>query len=841
MTLRCPFLIPSFSIPSVMKTLEDVLRDEHESIKRESIDPHADLKQVHRRRNHADYFALCLSGGGIRSATFNLGILQGLARRQKAEADDKLQTLDYLSTVSGGGFIGGWYSAWKHRDLNKTPDLNEPLAKLAVPEFNDPSQVEPKPVEHLRSFSNYLSPSVGLLSADFWTLVAIYLRNLCLINAVLAPVILAALMIPRILYALMNVRLEASVGRTAILGSLLALALATGAYAVWRIAQNLSIIGSANDSEFAFLKRILIPLSISAVCAVTACAWYVRLDSAHTRLYVSFAFPLLFILLMGIGTIIAGLTSRHTTENDEEWWARAGAWMMIVLLAWVTMCVLVLWAPDLILRFLELAQTPSRLMESWMNIALTLAPIIGVLSTILSLAGGFTSTTPSGDEKQSKVGTKAWLVLKATSLLASVALIFILATFAALTGPLLLLLGVAGNSNIQWNQHVAILDNSGLGALIAATLIMFGAAQLFAVFIDTNKFSLHYFWRNRIVRAYLGASRDHTNTSTMIAFTGFDPADNLKMTRLRKQRPFHVINIALNLVASKKLSWQERLAESFTVSPLHCGTHWLGYRDSETYGKGISLGNAVALSGAAASPNMGYMMTSPVVRFLMTMFNVRLGSWMGNPGPHGDGTFDKHAPKNILKPILLEALGQTDDESPYVYLSDGGHFENLGLYEMVLRRCRFIIVSDASTDATYSYESLAQATRKIRVDFGIPIDFNPFPDIIGRTKDGSGVHCAVGTIGYSQVDRECKDGILLYVKPSLVKDEPRDIINYLSESADFPQESIADQFFSESQFESYRMLGFVIAQRLFKSGDLRADLVSLRGGEPPTQAFAAKA
>src|SRR6186713_1045162 len=99
---------------------------------------------------------------------------------------------------------------------------------------------------------------------------------------------------------------------------------------------------------------------------------------------------------------------------------------------------------------------------------------------------------------------------------------------------------------------------------------------------------------------------------------------------------------------------------------------------------------------------------------------------MGNTGEHGNSTYTDHAPRNILRPIIAEALGQTDDQSPYVYLSDGGHFENLGLYEMVLRRCRFIVVSDASTDPKCQLEDLGNAIRKIRIDLGVPIDMTRF-------------------------------------------------------------------------------------------------------------------
>ena len=118
---------------------------------------------------------------------------------------------------------------------------------------------------------------------------------------------------------------------------------------------------------------------------------------------------------------------------------------------------------------------------------------------------------------------------------------------------------------------------------------------------------------------------------------------------------FHVVNIALNIVSTKRLAWQERKAESFTVSPLHCGSRLSGVPRSEEYGDGprhkpktdfkaskrefgISLGTAMAISGAAVSPNMGYH-SSPSIALLLTLFNVRLGWWLGNPGKAGKNTY----------------------------------------------------------------------------------------------------------------------------------------------------------------------------------------------------------
>jgi hypothetical protein len=297
--------------------------------------------------------------------------------------------------------------------------------------------------------------------------------------------------------------------------------------------------------------------------------------------------------------------------------------------------------------------------------------------------------------------------------------------------------------------------------------------------------------------------------------------DDAYRNEIKPRKPprlLHVVNMALNIVHGDRLAWQERKAETFSVSPLHSGNLWLGYRRSRYYGadNGISLGTAFTVSGAAASPNMGYMVSSPLVSFLMAMFNVRLGWWLGNPGDAGDETYRLAVPKFTFGPIVQEALSLTDDNSRYVYLSDGGHFENLGLYEMVLRRCTVIVVSDASTDPNYNYDSLGMAVRKIRIDLGIPIEMENF-DIANQSEDNR--YFAIGKIKYSCVDDDGTDGTLIYIKASLCRSEPRDIMNYARSNDAFPQEPISDQFFTESQFESYRMLGSYIVTSMCEGGD----------------------
>ena len=275
-------------------------------------------------------------------------------------------------------------------------------------------------------------------------------------------------------------------------------------------------------------------------------------------------------------------------------------------------------------------------------------------------------------------------------------------------------------------------------------------------------------------------------------------------------RLIHVLNLTLNLVHGRRLAWQERKAAPFVVTPMHSGSYYLGYRQSRDYGgpDGISIGTAAAISGAAVSPNMGYS-SSPIAALLLTLFNVRLGWWLGNPGIAGETTYTRSEPKFSLRPVLAEALGLTDDRNPYVYLSDGGHFENMGVFEMVLRRCRLIVATDAGADPDYRFGDLGNALRKIRIDLGIEIDFETMP-IHKREREGdtSGRYCAIGRIRYDRIDGPgAPDGVLIVIKPVLRGDEPADVLNYGAQNPLFPQEPTADQFFGESQFESYRHLG----------------------------------
>jgi hypothetical protein len=216
----------------------------------------------------------------------------------------------------------------------------------------------------------------------------------------------------------------------------------------------------------------------------------------------------------------------------------------------------------------------------------------------------------------------------------------------------------------------------------------------------------------------------------------------------------------------------------------------------------------MATSGAAANPTMGYH-TKTAYAVLLALFNVRLGRWVGNP--RVDAKWQRSSPGFALWYLIKEAFNSTSDEDGYLQLSDGGHFDNLGLYALVKRRCRYIVCCDAGADGDFKYEDLGNAIRKCRIDLGVDIQIDVSSLRPKEGEDGCRVPCAVGRILYRKENRV---GTLVYIKPCKTMDMPSDVINYALMHSAFPHETTADQFFSESQFESYRGLGRHVALKV---------------------------
>jgi len=390
-------------------------------------------------------------------------------------------------------------------------------------------------------------------------------------------------------------------------------------------------------------------------------------------------------------------------------------------------------------------------------------------------------------------------------------------------------------------SYWAILGGLNPDWLVGIWIVLLGAALGLSWRVDVNDFSLHHFYRNRLVRCYLGASNPERHAEP---FTGFDPSDDFSLCSFADDYPgpYPILNAALNITGGEELGYATRRAKSFAFTPLHSG-YVIGAAGKHNHrftrdhafkpsyarteqgraqrGKGklpsesgITLGTAMAISGAAASPNMGYH-TSPATAFFMALFDVRLGWWMGN-SRYAD-RWASTGPTMGFGYLFSELIGQADEKKRYVYLSDGGHFENLAVYELIRRRCRLIVAGDGDADSAYAFSDLLGLIEKARTDFGARIEID-FASI--RPAEGSREcpkNFVVGTIYYDP--NNCKDvGTLILVKASMPmraagganpadRKLPDDVWNYYEKHSTFPHQTTADQWFDELQFESYRALG----------------------------------
>jgi len=523
----------------------------------------------------------------------------------------------------------------------------------------------------------------------------------------------------------------------------------------------------------------------------------------------SFGMPLMMALFAVTMTLMIGLIGRLYSDASREWWSRQGAWTAILALGWLGVYGVSFFCAPL-LHWAWLTYAP------WSNLG-TLAGWLAM--TAFGLKAG--SGTATGLRNASSL--KSPRLDLAARLAPYVFTLGIVALLSSLVQATVALPGVhcpdASLMCVYAAHARATLATDGATLLLAFGAFL-GAALLLGWRVDINKFSLYMLYRNRIVRAFFGASN---RTRRPHPFTGFDPGDDQLLADLRYQRPYPIVNTALNFVSGEELAWQTRRTASFAFTPRWCGYELAQaasnagcYRPTEQYASrsgvgssdddaGVRLGMAVALSGAAASPNMGAHSSAPL-NFLMTMFNVRLGRWCPNPGRKA---WTSASPPIGLFSLLAELFGQADADASYVHLSDGGHFDNLGIYELVRRRCRLVIAVDVGSDRQLAFEDLGNTIRRCATDLNVRIELD-VSRLDANSSGLSGASCAAGRIRYSLADRGALDGVLLYLKPTIVGSENADLLNYRRLHPDYPHESMADGWFDEAQFESYRALGYHI-------------------------------
>ena len=313
------------------------------------------------------------------------------------------------------------------------------------------------------------------------------------------------------------------------------------------------------------------------------------------------------------------------------------------------------------------------------------------------------------------------------------------------------------------------------------------------------------------------------------------------------------------MVASQHPRYRPRGGDNFILSPLFCGSRATGWKQTDrSPGNGFTLATAMAISGAAVNPNAGPggegVTRQPVLSVLMGLLNLRLGYWAGNPKKallepsHGQGA--SWVKPNLVYPGMFESFGRINlnEYARYSLLTDGGHFENLGLYELVRRRLKLIVVCDATADPDFKFTDLANAVQKVRADFGAIIDIDseqlaelvPGPPDKSHKAEGTGSGESVSTVaktasrGYLMVpiryslrvgqdpNSEREVGTLILLKATFFKGLPADLHSYRRDHPEFPNQGTTDQFFDEKQFDAYRELGYKTAYQMLSELAVRA-------------------
>jgi hypothetical protein len=761
------------------------------------------------RRNNL--IGLAFSGGGIRSATLNLGILQGFAKK------GILNRFDYLSTVSGGGYIGAWLSSL----IRHSNHINTVQAELVlstqphVPESRQLTATE-KAILWLRSYSNYLTPKTGLFTGDTLAAIAQWMAN-TLLNQVLLLCLLISIMMSVIFLSHSDIQgalLPAFTLDSGVLLDLFMDAWQTGTGKIGTSLAAISLLASLYLSRQSCLSAAHALYPVAAfLCGVAGFAvllsalplqsWqqiFITYDTQGQTSHVTpnyligLGVPVISLLISAALVALMGIGGREINVSTREWWHRIGGINLGFCVIWLALFIVALYLPYYIHDWLGDMDSTEKGMTglgSW---------LLAFLTSRLGKSR-VTGTEPPNSLKGNLTHFLPYVVIT-------------------------LILIVSG----YLSYSLYLSPQRGFWFFGALFIVVLGSWR-----VDINVFSLHNFYRNRLTRCYLGATNNDRKPNS---FTGFDNHDDLAMSALRGQRPTHIVNTAVNISDGSQLAWQQRKAASFMFSPYFCGfklpSSEIWYDTHYYTGEGgPELGSLVSTSGAAASPNMGYH-TNPVMGFIMTIFNARLGRWFGNPLHENylnrlfikwgckcrlPNPPERQSPFWNLFYLIKELITNTGATSGYLYLSDGGHFENLGIYELVRRRCKLIVAVDAGADGGYEFEDLGNAIRKCKVDFGITIkldisDLLPVRDCkYGMFKCGTR-HFAIGSIDYLGDGDPEHMGYLIYVKSSLTGDEPSDLINFKLQEPTFPHHSTVDQFFSESQFESYRRLGEHIAQNL---------------------------
>ncbi|HEY9104805.1 patatin-like phospholipase family protein [Chitinimonas sp.] len=849
---------------------------------------------------------LALSGGGIRSATVSLGILQSLARHRL------LETVDYLSTVSGGGYIGAFFMSLFARD--KPNNLPCPAANPACPQANQPKPAGPsnpeqayevlrgsysKPQEHnqvgqqgqhdgsalwwLRSSGRYLAPTGA---GDFVYAVAMQFRNWLALHIVLGMAIL--LVAGPIIAADAKLRLIfASSGgdREPLYAGMGLATLALAVLLVWVLPVGFACFTcempkrTTPYASWWFTRTsgvVLVAAMLFAGLAWPEPLWpplQQLVDGLHLTAFRSgllaeiltgLALLLVLAIAMQTTAALAVAAGRYLPGDKNATAALSPQGQMqstrVVLTKWLATALKTAIIFALAAAIVALSFWVTNLEQSdWIRFGL---PPTAAATAILSIRKWAESAG-----KFAKSDILKRMPLDLIALIAGLGLLTIVAMiwFIAVWHASAVINGVPIFQLCEPDKVV------GPALTIAGFMLAIGLAVAKS-FQFLNMSTLQSLYSSRLTRAYLGATnalRTVDKDQRWTRISDLHPADDLTLERYYRPdnyAPLHLINVTLNETVSPTdpLVQRDRHGRPMSITPTRYSIdgrfferallpHTLNasagsryrYAFARSQVESLSVGQWISISGAAFSTGVGRQ-TSLGKSLALGLANVRLGHWWSA------GSLARRAGKDGLDKLLSKVARIFETQAylfaellarysgryaRYWYLSDGGHFENTGLYELLRRKVGLVIASDNGADPDYASDDLANAMRLTRIDFGCefveltPVQLRASPmtsvltDTVIATNTGKGqfadAACMRVLWAYRQEDLAAQQAefikagtAILLFKPRLISALPLDVRQYAATHAAFPQEPTADQFFSEEQWESYRKMGQTLGDSL---------------------------
>ena len=836
------------------------------------------------------HWGLALSGGGIRSATFSLGVLQGLALagtqpckldaaatagEKSGDAADRslLEQFDYLSTVSGGGYIGGFFGSlfvpgrWRPLKNAGQPTEDDAIAAAAdayeALRFDPPGRFRSKenylsgwtgagPLAWLRENGRYMMPSGA---GDMLYAMALGVRNWLALQYVLGSALL-------MLFSLLTL------ARVFLLEWFPPVPHCSG-LVDWISNWEACAFPAAGINSTAYLWAspawLLVIASIYfLVLPVGIMFWLVQpprganSSAAPSRLSAAALLALAFA-----GVLFRFLSGVKADPTRSDWHdvssVLIGCAIPVLLGGLFSLFISWLWHDSTV----SVIRVRATQMQSSTFKITSLVVVIAVLDTLAQQLYWWLSqqsaTTPA--LLPAVLAAFVWLVRAGSSLLDEKEkpgwLRFIPMTALAAAGGVVMLLLVAmvWGVAVQWVRwHGAAPTEIAIHAdVVAATglLLFFSVAQAivlarFPGFINLS--SLQSIYSSRLTRAYLGASnRERFESAQNVGVSDPLPNDALTVGEYygAALAPVHLINVTVNQTVdpAEQLVQRDRKGKPLVVaSASRFAIDGQFYPFAKTPVRGgeirqpLTLGQWIGVSGAAFTTGLGRT-TSLGFSLLLGLANVRLGAWWES------GIVPEQSNKfpNLVRALFPTQICLQQElrakfyglRRKWQYLSDGGHFENTGAYELLRteRNNRLIVVCDNGCDPDYRFDDLANLIRLARIDLRLELatdtEISKHP-VLGNAfgtqeeladKTAANDKCAlllnVFEAGAGRHAHDKPVCCIVVLKPRLIASATLDVHQYWQANPAFPQETTFDQSFDEAQWESYRRLGISTARRVF--------------------------